>query len=76
MARHHHCRHRHAAQVIDEDGDGIMDFREFVKLCKILPLVLYPAFKLQKTIMKKAGNTLLFVRARAAGEGGGGGRDG
>jgi len=37
-----------AIELIDKDGDGLLDFFEFVKLCKHLPLILYPAFRLQK----------------------------
>jgi len=42
-----------AIRKIDEDGDGLLDFGEFTKLCRQLPLVLYPAFRLQKVIQRK-----------------------
>jgi hypothetical protein len=39
--------------VIDQNGDGILDFPEFCQLCKRLPLVIFPAYRLQKALMRK-----------------------
>ena len=39
----------------DKDGDGVVDFDEFVTISKKFPNILFPAFSLAHTLGKKMG---------------------
>ena len=39
----------------DKDGDGVVDFDEFVVISKKFPNILFPAFSLQHQVQKKMG---------------------
>lgn len=39
-------------QMVDENGDGVIDFAEFKILDKRFPLILFPAFRLQEKFQK------------------------
>lgn len=39
-----------ALQMVDENGDGVIDFLEFKDLDKRFPLILFPVFRLQEKI--------------------------
>ena len=41
-----------ALQMVDENGDGVIDFREFKTLDKRFPLILFPIFRLQEKMQK------------------------
>jgi hypothetical protein len=41
-----------ALQMVDENGDGVIDFTEFKDLDKRFPLILFPIFRLQGKIQR------------------------
>eukprot|EP00979_Chaetoceros_neogracilis_P016310 scaffold7697_cov264-Chaetoceros_neogracile.AAC.2 len=41
-----------ALQIVDDNGDGVIDFHEFMALDKRFPLILFPIFRLQEKMQK------------------------
>ena len=42
-----------ALKFIDQEGEGTMSFVDFQRLCRHLPIILYPAFRLQSRLQRK-----------------------
>lgn len=53
---------RHALAKVDLNADGIVDFDEFKALDKRMPLILYPAFRLQDNLQKKTLGATTWLR--------------
>jgi hypothetical protein len=41
-----------ALDMFDENGDGVIDFLEFIALDRRFPMLMFPAFRLQEKIQK------------------------